>query len=907
MTHQTRNIRPPRIPRTLLNLVLRHKKMEACGPELEEMFRDRIERSGAYQARRWYWRQLVGFIVRWPRIKRHPDPELFLTMAARADHGRASFAETCRHDLRFGLRTLRRKPLFTLVAVATLGLGIGATTTIYSIIDAVLLRSIPYPEADRLVSIWTERLNDRGEWVTESLYHPEYQELKKHASSLENIALYFYAGSSIQGRGDPMNFMIGEGTAELADVAGIQPQLGRWFAPEEVGPELTRVVVLGDALWRERFGADPNVLGTTVLIENRPYTIIGVVPPEFRFTTDLFENTQGLLSPRDTGERPAWVPTGHNYGSNWYTATSGWSFEALARLKRGVSLEAAWAEIEALVRGDTPVDEFRVHLARRDQLEVAGLPARLLLLAVPSLFLLLIACGNVATLILGEAEGRRAEIATRAAIGAGTSRIVRQLLTESVLLGLFGSLVGIILAFGATRVLTAFAPATSAIENVRVNLAVLGFSSAAGISAGIGFGLLPALTLIRRRGRSGLHTHGQRLIEGGQRRINLVIGLEVALTVVLLVTGGLFTRTLLNLTSESMGFEPDNLVALRGAIDVRGLNTEIREAAYLDMIDRIEAVPGVQAATASWSMPLLMSLWSDEVEIETNTGPENSQLPILSYDIVLPDYHEVMEIPLVAGRYFTPDDAPGAEPVVIVSRSTAEDLWPDRPAVGQRLRFDRVPEWHTVVGVVEDVRYGGLDSEPRSPIYRPYLQNPGLNGIRLVLTARVNGDPAELIPQLEAAARSAFPEVLLAEARIMDRVVAETATDQRYRALMVVCFGLVAIILTAVGIFGVVARAVAQRARELAIRMALGADSGILRRLVVSRTLTVGAIGLVAGLLAAVAGSSLLKSYLFGVPGTDPLTLTFVPLTVLVTLLAAGFLPARRLWRLEPARILSEE
>jgi len=295
------------------------------------------------------------------------------------------------------------------------------------------------------------------------------------------------------------------------------------------------------------------------------------------------------------------------------------------------------------------------------------------------------------------------------------------------------------------------------------------------------------------------------------------------------------------------------------------------------------------------------------VATEANGDLENNQLPILSYDIVLPNYHEVMEIPLVAGRYFTPDDAPGAEPVVIVSRSTAEDLWPDRPAVGQRLRFERVPEWHTVIGVVEDVRYGGLDSEPRSPIYRPYLQNPGLNGIRLVLTARVSGDPAVLVPQLEEAARSAFPEVLLADARIMDRVVAETATDQRYRALMVVCFGLAAVILTAVGIFGVVARAVARRARELAIRMALGADSGMLRRLVVSRTLTVGAIGLVAGLLAAVAGSSLLKSYLFGVPGTDPLTLTVVPLTVLVTLLAAGLMPARRLWRLEPARILSEE
>jgi hypothetical protein len=325
------------------------------------------------------------------------------------------------------------------------------------------------------------------------------------------------------------------------------------------------------------------------------------------------------------------------------------------------------------------------------------------------------------------------------------------------------------------------------------------------------------------------------------------------------------------------------------------------------MIDRIEAVPGVEGATASWAMPLLMGLWNDIVATEANGDLENSQLPILSYDIVLPDYHEVMEIPLLAGRYFTPEDAPGAEPVVIVSRSTAEDLWPDGPAVGQRLRFDTVPEWHTVVGVVEDVRYGGLDSEPRSPIYRPYLQNPGLNGIRLVLTARIDGDPAVLIPQLEAAARSAFPEVLLAEARIMDRVVSETATDQRYRAFMVICFGLAAVILTAVGIFGVVARAVARRARELAVRMALGADSGRLRRLVLGRILVTGAIGVGAGLLIAGLGSRFIESFLFAVPASDLLTYTVVPLVVLMTVLAAGLLPARRLWRLEPARILSGE
>ena len=287
----------------------------------------------------------------------------------------------------------------------------------------------------------------------------------------------------------------------------------------------------------------------------------------------------------------------HNYGArgghDWYYRKEGWSFEAIARLRPGVSVEAAHAEIESLVRGDTPADRIQVHMRRRDQIEVSGLPAQLLLLAVPSVLLLLIACGNVATLFLGESEGRRAEIATRVAIGAGTRRIVQQLLTECVLLGLAGSVAGVALAFGATRALVTFAPASSAIESIRVNLSVLGFSSVAGILAGIGFGLVPALRLSRRH--CGLRGHGGRLTRRGRRWINLVIGLEVALTVILLISGGLFTRTLLNLTAVDMGFEPEKLVALRAAID-DGLEGSERAVAYGEML----TPPGWKPYVALW-------------------------------------------------------------------------------------------------------------------------------------------------------------------------------------------------------------------------------------------------------------------------------------------------------------------
>ncbi len=905
MNRFSRNPRPPRIARWALLRFLRMKNQDAFAPELDELYQAKLERVVEWKADLWYWRQFLGFVIRFRSIQRGLDPEAQSGPLEKPSGGRAQGLDSFLQDVRFGIRTLGRRPLFTTVAIATLGLGIGATTTVYTVVDATLLRELPYPDADRLVSIWTSRLNSRDEWVTESLYGPEHRELQAHASTLEDVALYFYAGGSLQGHGDPMNLTVGEGSASLADVAGIQPQLGRWFRPEEVGPEKTFVAVLGDGLWRDRFGADPGVLGTTILLEHQPYTVIGVMPPEFRFKIGLFEGTQGLLSPTATGERPVWVPSGHNYGSQWYHATEGWSFEAIARLRPGVSLEAAQAEIEALVRGDTPADRIQVHVGRRGRLEMAGLPAHLLLLGIPSALLLLIACGNVATLLLGESEGRRGEIATRTAIGAGTSRIVRQLLTESSILGIAGSLVGFLVAVVATKALVVLAPATSAMETVGVNFSVFGFCSAAGVLAGITFGLAPALMLSRKRG-SGLQTHGGRLTNRGSRSVNLVLGFEVALTVVLLIAGGLFTRTLMNLNAVDVGFDPENLVAFRAAID-DGAEGEERAIAYSDMIRRMEAVPGVEQATGSWSMPLLMSLWTEEVATDLTQLVEGAVLPRMSYDMVMPDYHETMGIPLLFGRHFTFADGKGAPPVVIVSESTARDLWPDQPAVGQRLKLGSEDDWFTVVGVVGDVKYGGLDSEPRSPIYRAYLQDPDQNGIRLVLTARTSVDPAGVVKQMETAARSAYPSVLLRAGTEMSGVISTTATDQRYRALLVMVFGLAAVLMAAVGIFGVVARAVARRSRELAIRLALGAETIGLKTLVLKRTLVTGGLGIVAGLVVAGSGSRLLAGVLFGVEPSDPVTFLTVTGAVLVMCIVAGYLPARRLMQLQPARVLKEE
>ncbi|MFC1639528.1 ABC transporter permease, partial [Gemmatimonadota bacterium] len=356
-------------------------------------------------------------------------------------------------DLRFAARTLKRRPVFTVVVVIALALGIGATTTVFSVADSALLKDLPYRDAGRLVSIWTERQNSRGEWETMSLYPTEHQVLEEHSETLESVALYFFASMTLRGDGYPIDLMAGEATASLSEVSGIRPRLGRWFRPDEVGPDATMVAVLGDATWRNEFGSDPDVIGRTITLDHDLYAVIGVMPPEFRFENDLFQGSRGLLSSRETGERPVWVPLGHSYGArggpDWYYDREGWSFEAIARLRPGVTLEAAQVDVEAALGGLDPVGPMRVKLAYREDLNVAGLPSQVLLLAIPSLLLLLIACGNVATLLLGEGLNRQAEIATRAALGAGVRRIVRLLLTESLLLGALGSVAGVAVAFGA--------------------------------------------------------------------------------------------------------------------------------------------------------------------------------------------------------------------------------------------------------------------------------------------------------------------------------------------------------------------------------------------------------------------------------------------------------------------------
>jgi predicted permease len=558
--------------------------------------------------------------------------------------------------------------------------------------------------------------------------------------------------------------------------------------------------------------------------------------------------------------------------------------------------------VEAVLAEFDPSEQLRVRLAYREDLEVAGLPSQVLLLAIPSLLLLLIACGNVAALLLGEGLKRQTEIATRAALGAGVRRIVRLMLAESLLLGLVGSTAGVGVAFGATRLLVAIAPPGSAASELQVNTTVLLVACLTGLLAGLVFGLYPALTMgWWSKGDVTSRLRGITLARS-RRAVSAVVGIEVALTVIILVTAGLFTRTVWNLFAVDNGFDPTNLIALRTANDhsPRPDRPRINQA----IVERIEAIPGVEEATGSWSVPMVMGLWSNEIEVEGMAVDDRGHLPRVRYDIVLHNYHRVLRVPLIAGRCFDRTDGLDGRHAVLVSETTARRLWPDRSPLGKRVRMGSDSTWSTVVGVVADMKYQGPGADASSPVYIPYVQNPNRNGMRFAFTVRTSVDPRGIIPQLEAAVRAVEPNLLIKEALLIETVLARTATDQRYRALMVVIFGAFAVVLAGVGIVGVVGRSLASRTRELAIRVALGAEQSSLQQLMLRGSLYAACAGLVFGLIGAFGASRLLSRFLFGVQTWDPATYAAVTLLVLGVCLAASYIPARRVLGIQPAQVL---
>ena len=796
-------------------------------------------------------------------------------------------------DLRYGLRTLRSTPAFTLAAVLTLALGMGATTAIFSVVERVLLRPLPFEDAGRLVVL--RQAPPSGGHVFEWSY-PDYADLRRENRSFEDLAVVPYSVSRFVWTGaDPAPARGALVSENLFSVLGIRPAIGRAFLPDEDRRGAERVVLLGDGVWRRRFGADPAVVGRIVTLNAQSYRVVGVLPPGFEYParTEL------------------WVPVVTAVDSLAEARQVGF-LDVVGRIRPGVTASAATADAQAvldrlseLYRPSTPRAIVTATPLAEDLLGDVR-PALLVLLAAAGL-VLLIACANVANLLLARASVRRAEMAVRTALGASRSRLVQQLLAESLLLAGLGTLLGVLVGFTGLDLLMAVVPPDlPRIEGVGLDPRVLAFCGGVTLAAAVAFGLLPALR--SSSSANGLEAASRRLAGGGWRLARgLVVG-EIALAALVLVGSGLLIRSLSRLQSVDLGFDRERTLSVEVFLpEARYAEPAAVWDFYDRLIERAAALPGVTRAAGVLVRPLQGPDGFDyPFSIEGRSAEEQATYPLLNYEAITPDYFAASGIPLLSGRAFQASDDENAPGVVIVSRGLARRFWPGADPVGRRIKWgppDGPAPWLTIVGGAGDARYRALQSATLD-VYVPHRQSPwGLNH----LIVRAAGDPAAIAGALAREARAIDPGVATLDAATARDLVESALRRPRVNTLLLGFFAATALALAGVGIYGVTSYAAARRTREMGIRMALGAGPDQVRRLVIGQALSAGAVGIAIGLAAALAGTRLLSSLLFEVHPADPLTFAAVPIFLALVAGLAGWVPARRAAKLAPTAALRVE
>jgi putative ABC transport system permease protein len=809
-------------------------------------------------------------------------------------------------DLRYGVRILRRSPAFTLAAVLALALGIGANTAIYSVVYTVLFRPLPYPDPARLVMIWETRSDldlkrfpdPKAAAALVNRWLPSNRILarwKERNRSFERIAGFNMWMATLTGGGDPERSIGLTVTPDLFALLGARPMLGRTFLPEEDQAGNDEVVVLGHGLWQRRFGSDPGVLGTKILLDGAPHTIIGVMPAGFH-----------AVLPDVTVRRPDFfLPTWHQT-----TLNPGFTISKVAgRLKPGVSLAQAQAEMSALaaaLQQEFP-RQHRGHGVRLAPLarEISGesRPAMLALLGAVGC-VLLICCANVANLLLARASARQREIGMRAALGARRGRLVRQMLTESVLLAALGGLVGLLLARWGVQLLVAAIPEGTVprIEDIHVDFGVLAFGIVLSLVTGLLFGLVPAFEAGRWSARGGfadvLKEGGRQGTSGRTRGLRraLVVS-EIAVALVLLTGAGLLVRSFIRLRAVDLGFRPENLLAVPMKVTGKSYTDKQRLAEFSDrVLERVRAIPAVQAAAITNSIPMAadITMSVSGIELEGRPGVEISS----AYRTVTPDYFRVMSIPLHKGRPFTAADARGG--VVIVNQAFVRRYVPGVPdgspePLGRRLKWNKLDV--AIVGVVGDIKSGGLKSDASPEMFLPYTEAMG-QGLGLVV--RTGSDPAPLAPLIRAVIREIDPNQPLGRIATMEQIVSDSVALPRFHMLLLTVFAGLALALAAVGIYGVIAYSVAQRSHEIGVRIALGAERGAVLRMIVGQALWLAFAGVGIGLAAAIPATRVLAKLLFGVKPFDAATFMAVSAILIAVAAVASWLPARRAVRVNP-------
>lgn len=797
-------------------------------------------------------------------------------------------------DLRFGLRMLVRNKLFTFIALTTLALGIGVNTSIFSIVHAMMLRPLPYPQPEQLY--WIEEVIPALSQGATPGSH--YLDWVARNQSFEGIAAYTDAKQTLSGVGEPERVDGCRVSANFFPMLGAGLFMGRNFLPEEDRAGGERTAILSHDFWRKRFNADPGVLGRSVKLDDENFRIVGVLSPEFRFFVkgDVWQ-TLALDYSKEHGRLIRLLKT-------------------FGRLKPGVAVGPATAELETIRRSyegeaqkTSPLFQGVLELTPLDR-QLVGEARRLLWILFGAVTLILfIACANVANLTLARGVARQKELAVRAAIGGGRLRLIRQLLTESLLLALAGGVVGLLLAWGLTSLLAVLSPPgafgkVALLSTIKIDGGVLAFTLLVSLFSGVVFGLAPALQFSRPDLNAALKEGIQGgVLHRGRMRQALLIA-EVSLAVVLLIGAGLLIRSFVNMLNVDLGFRPDHLLTARISLPYPRYEDEDRRKQFFEQtLQRLEALPGVESVALTSALPMTdynSRVW---LQVEGGRGDREQGKPPTPMGVINPDYFRTLGISLRAGRFFDDRDRADTPPVIILSESLAKKLYPGENPIGRRINTAREssPEWTEIVGVVSDIRQQGLDREISPMVYQPYRQRAADQIIVAVRSAIASGP---LAAGVRKAVQSVDPDQPLDEVMTLEERLSQKAAARRFTLILVGLFALLAVALAAVGVYGVVSYVISQRTQEIGVRMALGAQTTDILGLFLKQGLMLALAGVGLGLLAAWGATRVMSSLLFGVKANDPVTFVSVAALLTMIALAACLAPARRAARVDPLTAL---
>lgn len=807
---------------------------------------------------------------------------------------RGGVIEGCITDLLDAKRMLVRSPLFTLAAVATLAIGIGANVAVFSVLDAVLIRNLSYPNPERLV-FGRATFGDR---INATVSYPDYIDYRDRSDAFESLALIRYGVQSlpITGLAEPEQVSGNFVTVDFLPTLGVDPQLGRHFTPEEGERGAPDVVLISHGYWQRGFGGSPEAVGRTITVEGYPSTIVGVMPAGFRFRYDT----------------EIWLPIREGYMDTGGRTSHSW--QIIGRLRSGVSIDQAQAQVDVISRQLAEAfpeshQNKGLLLTGLDEALVEDYRPNLMLLMLASGLVLLIACGNVANLLLARGSTRKLELSARAALGASRARLTRQFMTESLLLAVLAGGIGTVLALWLQQLIILFMPMEAlGITEIGMSVPTLGFALLASFTTAIVFGAGPALTASQANPAAVLNSGLRTTAEGRATRMrSALVVLQVAVTVVLLIASGLLLRSLARLQAVDVGFDPDNLLTARVQISSPDYDDAARTRYYRSLLDRIRATPGVEAASATSHLPVLhpymdWSVWDPE------DPSQDREHWVATYSrTVLPGYFEALGIPILMGRDHEDADAANPEPLIVINKSAADRLFPDQDPIGRQVFvYSHVwdPQLYRIIGVIGDARITSLN---RAPAPQMYFNHARSAWSTMNLVVRTSADPASLVAPIRAAVLELDSQVPLSNVATMSDILSESLGRNRVVGMTIALFGAVALFLAMIGLYGVLAYFVTSRTQEIGVRVAFGASGGHVIRLVISRGLVLVASGLAIGLPGSVAVTRTLRSQLYEVAPTDPLAITGVVACMLLVGTLACLFPARRAARLDPVVALKAE